>query len=457
MFFYYLMPIIFLLGILAIAFEDVIKVNKAATAIGMLLLLWVIFLLNAEEFFIANPPKHIQEFLAMFPSLQEMSTLELAYEFIELKLIHGLGDVATTLFFVLGSMAIIDIVDSHGGFGVIAQAITTRAPQKMLWVLAFTTFFMSILLGNLATVIVMIAIARKLIPERTHRLIFSSMIIIAANAGGSCSPIGDVTTLLLWTGGNLSAVHQLGTLFLPSMVMMLVPLTITTWLLPKGILLQPTQVATTEERNISPRMRKTVLWVGLCSLALVPVLQTLIQLPPFMTVLLGLVVLWFITDRRYAEAEDESLQELRVHRVFARVDISTVFFFLGILMSVQALIVTGQLEIMANFLSETFAQNNTIAFILGICSSFLDNVALVSATMGMYPIEAVGEFAVNSSFWTFLAYCAVTGGSLLIIGSAAGVTVMGMEKISFGYYLKRFTLPTLLGYLAGAGVYLLIA
>lgn len=454
MFFYYLMPVLFVLGILAIALEDVIKVNKAATAIGMLLLLWVIFLINAEQFFLINPPKHIQEFLAMFPNLQEMSTLELAYEFIELKLIHGLGDVATTLFFVLGSMAIIDIVDSHGGFGVISQAITTRSPRKLLWVLSFTTFFMSILLGNLATVIVMIAIARKLIPERTERLMFSAMIIIAANAGGSCSPIGDVTTLLLWTGGNLSAVHQMSTLFLPSVVMMLVPLAITGLMLPKHEMQPLMPMQATEEAAVSPKMRKTVLAVGLCSLALVPVLQTLIQLPPFMTVLLGLVVLWFITDRRYADSEDESLQNLRVHRVFARVDISTVFFFLGILMSVQALIVTGQLEIMANFLSDTFAQNNTIAFVLGICSSFLDNVALVSATMGMYPVEAVGEFAADSSFWTFLAYCAVTGGSILIIGSAAGVTVMGMEKISFGYYLKRFTLPIFLGYLAGAALYL---
>ena len=453
---YYLMPIIFILGILAIAFEDVIKINKAATAVGMSILLWALFIINAEQFLTINPPAHVKEFMTMFPGLREIPTHELAFEFVEWKLIRGLGDVATTLFFVLGSMAIIDIIDSHGGFGVISQSITTNRQRKLLWILCLTTFFMSILLGNLATVIVLIAIARKLIPERNTRLLFSAMIIVAANAGGSCSPIGDVTTLLLWTGGNISAMHQITTLILPSLVMLLVPLSIATFMLPKDGTVEPLAL-TDNNSKVNPTVRKMVLWVGLGSLALVPVLQTLIELPPFMGVLIGLVALWAITDRRYAESEDENLQNLRVHRTLSRVDISTVFFFLGILMSVQALIVTGQLTILANWLSDTFTNENTIAVILGIMSSFLDNVALVSATMGMYPIEAVGAFAADSSFWTLLAYCAVTGGSVLIIGSAAGVTVMGMEKISFGYYLKRITPIVLLGYFAGILIYTLIA
>lgn len=453
---YYLMPIIFILGILAIAFEDVIKINKAATAVGMSILLWALFIINAEQFLMLNPPAHVKEFMTMFPGLREIPTHELAFEFVEWKLIRGLGDVATTLFFVLGSMAIIDIIDSHGGFGVISQSITTNRQRKLLWILCLTTFFMSILLGNLATVIVLIAIARKLIPERNTRLLFSAMIIVAANAGGSCSPIGDVTTLLLWTGGNISAMHQITTLILPSLVMLLVPLSIATFMLPKNGTVEPLAL-TDNNSKVNPKVRNAVLWVGLGSLALVPVLQTLIELPPFMGVLIGLVALWAITDRRYAESEDEDLQNLRVHRTLSRVDISTVFFFLGILMSVQALIVTGQLTILANWLSDTFTNENTIAVILGVMSSFLDNVALVSATMGMYPIEAVGAFAADSSFWTLLAYCAVTGGSLLIIGSAAGVTVMGMEKISFGYYLKRITPIVLLGYFAGILIYTLIA
>ena len=456
MFFYYLMPVIFLLGIIGIALEDVIKVNKAATAVGMCILLWLVFLLNAEHFFVINPPKHIREFFIMFPQLSEMSLHEVAFEFLEVKLVRGLGDVATTLFFVLGSMAIIDIVDSHGGFGIISQSIKTNSMRKLLWALSAVTFVMSILLGNLATVIVMVSIARKLVPDRNARLIFSCMIIIASNAGGSCSPIGDVTTLLLWTGGNLSALHQVASLILPSMVMLAVPLAIATFMLPKETVPTPISVAPSVQTDVNPGTRKAVLWVGLGSLAMVPVLQTLIQLPPFMGVLLGLVILWVITDRKYADSEDESKQNLRVQRSLARVDISTIFFFLGILMSVQALIVTGQLAIMANFLSDTFADKNHIAIVLGILSSFLDNVALVSATMGMYPLQEAGIFAADSSFWTLLAFCAVTGGSLLIIGSAAGVTVMGMEKISFGYYLKSFSPLALLGFCGGVLVYMFL-
>ena len=457
MFFYYLMPVVFIFGILAIAFEDVIKVNKAATAVGMAILLWIIFLINAEQFFVINPPAHIREFITVFPQLAEMSVHDMAFEFTEIKLIRGLGDVSTTLFFVLGSMAIIDIVDSHGGFGIITQAIKTNTQRKLLWVLGIITFFMSILLGNLATVIVMISIARKLVPERATRLVFSCLVIIAANAGGSCSPIGDVTTLLLWTGGNISALHQISTLILPSLCMVAVPLTIASFMLPKNEKVVPATNDTANQPNISSQTRMTVLCVGLGSLAMVPILQTLIQLPPFMGVLIGLVALWAITDRKYASSDDESLQNLRVHHSLSRVDISTVFFFLGILMSVQALTVTGQLAIIANFLSDTFSNENNIAIVLGVLSSFLDNVALVSATMGMYPLQDGGVFAPDSSFWTLLAYCAVTGGSILIIGSASGVTVMGMEKISFGYYFKRFTPLILLGFFSGVLMYMLIS
>lgn len=456
MFFYYLMPVVFMIGIMCIAFEDVIKVNKAATAVGMAILLWLIFLLNAEHFFQINPPRHIHEFIVAFPQLRNMPLHEVAFDFLEKRLAFGLGDVSTTLFFVLGSMTIIDVVDSHGGFSIISHSIRASSLRALLWILSLVTFFMSILLGNLATVIVMISIARKLVHDSNTRSIFSCMTIIAANAGGSCSPIGDVTTLLLWTGGNISAMHQMGTLFLPAMTMLLVPLFLASFMLPKGGEVVPLHANQAEQSHIPAITRKAVLWIGLGSLALVPVLQTLIQLPPFMGVLLGLVLLWIVTDRKYSDSQDEGIQNLRVQRVFSRVDISTIFFFLGILLSVQALIVTGQLTIMANFLSDSFADKDSIAVVLGVLSSFLDNVALVSATMGMYPLQDTGVFASDSSFWTLLAYCAVTGGSLLIIGSASGVTVMGMEKISFGYYLKHFTPLVLLGFLAGIVVYMLM-
>ena len=453
---YYLMPIVFIVGILAIAFEEVIKINKAATAVGMSILLWLFFLIDAVGIFTSHPPVHLAEFIKGFPAFAELPIHEQAYEFIEFRMIEALGDVSTTLFFVLASMAIIDIIDSHRGFSVITSAIKTNAPRKLLWILSFITFFMAALLGNIATVIVLIAIARKLIPEKEMRLLFSCMIIVAANAGGAWSPIGDVTTLLLWTGGNLSVGHQVTHVILPALAMMLVPLIATTFMLPKDAVLAPVKQEDPSLAKIDPKLRKTILLVGLTSLAIIPVLQMLIQLPPFMGVLLGLVALWIITDRRYTHIEDETFQELRVHRVFSRIDISTIFFFLGILMSVQALNATGQLTIMANFLSDNFENVNLIALILGVCSSFLDNVALVSATMGMYPVAESGQFMADSSFWTFLAYCAVTGGSILIIGSASGVTAMGLEKISFGYYLKRFTPSILIGFLLGAGVYSLM-
>lgn len=457
MFFYYLMPAVFILGILAIAFEDIIKVNKAATAIGMSILMWAIFLIDSVGIFSTHQPVNLEPFLKGFPEFAKLPVSELAYKFIEFRMIDSLGDVATTLFFVLGSMAIIDIVDSHGGFGVISSAIKTNAPRKLLWIMAFISFIMAAILGDLATVIVLIAIARKLVPERNTRLLFAGMIIISANAGGCWSPIGDVTTLILWTGGNITVGHQVTHLFIPAAAMMMVPLITTTFMLPKdATLAQPATEESGVYSKISPKFRKRILIVGLSSLVLIPVLQMLIQLPPFMGVLLGLVALWIMTDRRYVGTDDEELQNLRVNRVLARVDISTVFFFLGILMSVQALNATGFLTEIGEFLNKTFSNANHIAMVFGVLSSFLDNVALVSATIGMYPLAATGDFMANSSFWTLLAYSGVCGGSILIIGSAAGVTAMGMEKISFGYYFKRFTPAVMAGFLLGIAVFVLL-
>ena len=452
------MPIIFILGILAIALEDGIRINKAATAVGMCILLWFVFLLDATCIFQSHPPKYLQEFLRAFPMYGELSVATQAYEFIEFRIIESLGDVSTTLFFVLASMAIIDLIDSHGGFDVITNSIKTNKKRKLLWILSFITFFMSALLGNLATVIVMVAIARKLIPIKKERLIYSCMLIISANAGGSWSPIGDVTTLLLWTGGNISVLHQIVSIFLPALTMMLLPLIITTLTIKKEAVVDALTIAKQSGiyDKIDPKIRKKILIIGMVSLAIVPVLQSIFMLPPFMGVLFGLVILWIITDREYAHSKDADMQNLRVSSVFSRIDVTTVFFFLGILMSVQALNSAGHLTIMADFINSAVSNPNTISLIFGVCSSFLDNVALVSASMGMYPIAQAGAFAMDGTFWTFLAYCAVTGGSILIIGSASGVTVMGLEKISFGYYLKRFSLLALVSYFAGAGVYLLL-
>lgn len=455
---YYLMPVIFIIGILAIALEDVLKVNKAATAVGMCIILWFLFLSDAAGIYSMHPPDRLAEFLAASPSFGELSVSAQAYKYIEFRIVESLGDVSTTLFFVLASMAIIDLIDSHGGFDVITHSIKTHRKRKLLWLLAGITFLMSPFLGDLATVIVMVAIARKLIPEKTERLIFSCIIIVAANAGGCWSPIGDVTTLLLWTGGNISVEHQVVSLFPSALVMLLIPLAVITFSFPKESRVERLKMRSEEDAysKIDPVIRKKVLIIGMLSLALVPVFQSLFDLPPFMGVLFGLVVLWVITDRKYANSKDADMQNLRVSRVFSRIDVTTIFFFLGILMSVQALNAAGHLVVMADILNNIFGSPNLIALTLGVCSSFLDNVALVSAAMGMYPVAAAGDFMMNGTFWTFLAYCAVTGGSILIIGSAAGVTVMGLEKISFGYYLKKMTGLVLISYFAGAAVYWLL-
>lgn len=455
---YYLMPVIFIVGILAIALEDVLKVNKAATAVGMCIILWFLFLSDAAGIYSMHPPDRLAEFLAASPSFGELSVSAQAYKYIEFRIVESLGDVSTTLFFVLASMAIIDLIDSHGGFDVIAHSIKTHRKRKLLWLLAGITFLMSPFLGDLATVIVMVAIARKLIPEKKERLIFSCMIIVAANAGGCWSPIGDVTTLLLWTGGNISVEHQVTSLFPSALVMLLIPLAVIAFSFPKESQVERLKMRSEEDAysKIDPVIRKKVLIIGMLSLALVPVFQSLFDLPPFMGVLFGLVVLWVITDRKYANSKDADMQNLRVSRVFSRIDVTTIFFFLGILMSVQALNAAGHLVVMADILDNIFSSPNLIALTLGVCSSFLDNVALVSAAMGMYPVAAAGDFMMNGTFWTFLAYCAVTGGSILIIGSAAGVTVMGLEKITFGYYLKKITGLVLISYFAGAAVYWLL-
>lgn len=452
------MPIIFLLGIIAIALEDVIKINKAAVAVGMCVILWLIFLIDATGIFADNPPMYLYNFIAGFPDFAALSGTEQAYKYIEGALQTALGDVSTTLFFVLASMAIIEILDSHGAFSVITHSIKTRSKRKLLWIFGFITFILSALLGDLATVIVMVAVIRKIVPEKSDKLIYACMTIIAANAGGAWSPIGDVTTLLLWTGKNITAAHQISHVLPSSLVMLVVPLFFVSFMFKKNEVAGEVQNKTNVilPSYITHRFQSLLLCIGLFSLALVPVFQSLFDLPPFMGVLFGLVVLWVITDIKSALSKDSQASIYKVSHLFSKLDLSTILFFLGILMSVQALNNVGILTMMSKGLSNTISEPNMIAFLLGICSSFLDNVALVAATMGMYPLQAAGTYMADSSFWTFLAYCAVTGGSILIIGSASGVTVMGMEKISFGYYLKKFSLLALLGYAAGAGIYLLL-
>lgn len=464
-----LMPIIFVLGILAIAMEDKFKVNKAAIALFMAVSLWMILMFDAYNIFIERDSVIFQEFLADNPGMANLPVHEQFVNFITNRsIVYHLGNVSETLFFVMCSMLIVDIVDKHGGFRAVTGYMRTPDKRRLLWYISFAAFFFSALLDNLAAAIVIMAVLRKLVPDRTDRLKYACMVIIAANAGGSWSPIGDVTTILLWVGKNVTALHQISHVFLPALVNLLVPLTIAHfWLFKKGAKLR---VMSEEEQadeyipDIPARSRRIIFVVGILSLALVPVFQMLTNLPPFMGVLLGLIILWAYTDIMYSRLHICEDCKLRITQLLPNIDLATIFFFLGILMAVGALETSGQLGIMSAFLDKHVHEPYLISFVIGVLSSCVDNVALVAATMGMYPITpdaanlpAYAQYFVSDGgFWTFLAYCAVTGGSILIIGSATGVTVMGLEKIDFMYYTKRFTGLALIGYICGAGVYMLL-
>ena len=457
---YYLMPVIFILGILAIAFEEQIKINKTATALLTCVLLWSILLINTD---IASVTEGYQTWLKAASQVQPD---ELAVsDYLSFKLNHHLGDVSSTLFFVLCSMALVNTIDNYGGFKSVAEIVVTENKRSLLWRVALASFFFSAFLDNLAAAIVIIAVLRRLVPDQKDRMKYACLSIIACNAGGSWSPIGDVTTLLLWNSGRITPYYQIFHLILPAFFNMLVPTLLAHFFLfKKGAKLRkPSDVETDELMDILPRRaRFIVLGLGIASLMLVPIWQTFFDVPAFMGVIFGLVLVWIYTELMFS-AHKRRLREassLRMTTLLNHSDLTTIFYFLGILMSVAALIEGGQLLIAAGHVSEAIPNTGILAVLIGVLSAMLDNVALVAAVLGMYPVDvsgAVTPFIVNGSFWVFLAYCAVTGGSLLIIGSATGVTVMGLEKISFGYYLKRFSLLALAGYIAGAIVYQLIA
>jgi len=453
-----IMAVIFVVGILMIALEDFIKINKAAVSVGMCIILWILLLTHMEAVFLLGTPELVDTYSKAYPDLMSsMSSGEIASAYLSKTMVSSFGDVSSTLFFVLASMAIVEVLDSNRSFEVITRSIKTTRKRSLVWIISAITFILSAFLGNLATVIIVVAILRKLITDAQERLPISCLSIIAANAGGSFSPIGDVTTLLLWTGGNLSALHQISHVILPALAMVCIPAFLISLSFKKDEMIRKSaDVAESESsHHITPVFQTSLLVIGMLSLVLVPVFQSALNVPPYMSVLMGLCILWFITDIRASISKDPDAGKMKVSRLFSHLDLATIMFFLGILMSVEALKQVGVLTTLANTLNAAIPEPKAIAVLLGCCSSFLDNVALVAATMGMYPLAEAGTFMTNSAFWTLLAYCAVTGGSILIIGSASGVTVMGLEKVKFGYYLKKFTPLALLGYFAGVGVYLL--
>lgn len=460
-----LMPLIFLLGIVAIALEDIIKINKSAIAIMMCVSLWGLLIVDAPES--VNNQNIVTEQLASTSGTNSfqntVAQIATRSEIVEKKLIEHMGDVSETIFFVMCSMLLIAIVDKHGGFTSIANTVQTNSKRTLLWYLCLSSFFFSALLDNLAAAIVVVAILHRLVPNATDRLKYACMVIISCNAGGAWSPIGDVTTLLLWTGGGISSLHQIAHLFLPSLVNMLIPLVIAHFcLFEKGASLRQSSLKDSEMEYyeyIPTRHRRLIFWWGILSLVMIPVYQIVFSIPPFIGIMIGVAIMWCYTDVMYRRLHNiKESDKLSIAHLLGEVDMATILYFLGILMSVGALEASGQLTEWGTFVSNHFRDSSFVAFVVGFCSSFVDNVALVAATMGMYPIDTnpVSAFALDGSFWTFLAYCGVTGGSLLIIGSATGVMVMGFEKISFGYYAKHFSMLALLGYIGGAATYLLL-
>ena len=449
---------IFLIGYAFIAMESTAKINKSAIALLMCVLCWVCYMMGAQGYL---TQMFGADFTAAIAGLGEGSLSSAISSFVaDNVLIPHLGSTAETVFFLLGAMTIVEVVDYNGGFNFVRERLKTHSKRRLLWQMVFITFFLSAVLDNLTTSLVMIAVLRKLVPDHKDRMIYAAMVILAANAGGAFSPIGDVTTIMLWIKGAITSLGVIKELFLPSVVSVIIP----TFVL--GLTLKGTLGAShgddgaAASHAFSKAQRTAVFVIGVVGLVMVPVFRSLTGLPPFMGILLVLSLLWVVTEIFYIGIPDSPSAGKRVSDLVHRVDFSTLLFFLGILMTVAALEETGVLHAFGQWLAAASGGNSFIVTgIIGLVSSIVDNVPLVASCMGMYDIATVAatpemaQFVVDGPFWQLLAFCAGTGGSILIIGSAAGVAVMGLEKISFGWYLKHVSWLALLGYFAGMVVY----
>ena len=423
----------FVAGYVCIALESVIKINKAAIALLMFVVCWTLFMM-APGFYL--------------PGVDD--AVGAALEALE----GHLGETSSTLFFLMGAMTIVEVVDQNGGFNFVRDLMHTTSKRALLWRIALMTFFLSAILDNLTTSIVLVMVLRKLVPLRQDRLIYDAVIVMAANSGGAFSPIGDVTTIMLWNGAMITAGGIILHLILPSLLSMLIPAFLLQFSL-KGELQQPAEsAAVTAEQELTAWERKTVFVLGVGGLMFVPVFRYLTDLPPYVGILLVLAMLWMTTELFYAHLKGQETASHRVARLLSRIDMATILFFLGILMAVACLRQTGVLTALGQWLDAASGGNHyLVTGAIGIISSIVDNVPLVAGCMGMYPVAAVGDMALDGTFWQLLAYCAGVGGSMLIIGSAAGVVVMGLEKMSFGWYMKHATPVALAGYLAGMCCY----
>ena len=440
---------VFVVGYAFIAMESLTKINKAAIALLMLVGCWTLYMCDPSQFVQLMHP----DFVAT--NHQQMT------DKITSIIQEHLGDTSTTLFFLMGAMTIVEIVDQHGGFNWVRNVMKTKRKRAWLWRIAFLTFILSAILDNLTTSIVMIMILRKLVSDHKDRIIYASLVIIAANSGGAFSPIGDVTTIMLWNKGLITALGVISEILIPSIISMVIPALIMQFML-KGNLTMPAsnEAAEASVSDFSSAERKTVFVLGVGGLMFVPVFKALTGLPPFVGILLVLGVLWTATElfyRNLHRSTDAEGTQKRVTKLLKRVDMSTILFFLGILMAVSCLAEVGVLQSLGEGLNVVFEGNHyMVTGIIGVLSSIVDNVPLVAGCMGMYPVAPTGDMAVDGVFWQLLAYCAGVGGSMLIIGSAAGVVVMGLEKITFGWYMKHISWIAFVGYIAGIVCYWLI-
>jgi len=417
-----LLALLFVLTYLAIALEHPLQINKSATALIGAGLLWTLYAL-------------------MGPTAEVLNT----------ELAESLTGTAQIVFFLIGAMAIVEVVDAHDGFEVLTTRINTQRLSTLVWLVGLVTFFLSSILDNLTTAIVMVSLMKRLLDEREDRLLMAGIIVIAANAGGAWTPIGDVTTTMLWIGGQVTTLAIMEGVFLASMVNLLVPLAVVAWRLGARPVVSPARATDDGSLPTTPAERLTMLVLGLGVLVLVPVFKAVTHLPPFLGILLGLGVLWMVGDLMHKHKADEDKQHLTLVSALGRIDMASIVFFVGILLAVAVLEHSHILPALAAWLDQTVGRLDLIVILIGLASAVVDNVPLVAASMGMYDLA---RYPTDSFLWEFMAYCAGTGGSILIIGSAAGVAAMGLERIDFMWYARKISLLALLGYLSGAAVYL---
>ena len=415
--------IIFVIAYAAIALEHPIKINKSASALLGAGLLWTIYAITIDNQALVNQ-----------------------------QLAESISSTAQIIFFLIGAMTIVEVVDAHNGFEVITSRIKTTKLSSLMWLVGFVTFFLSAILDNLTTTIVMISMIKKILDKREQRLLFAGLIVIAANAGGAWSPIGDVTTTMLWIGGQITATAVIKGVFLASLANLLVPLAIASYQVKSQKITAPLKQENNSINQTTSFERNTMFFMGLGVLIMVPAFKTLTHLPPFMGILFGLGLLWLTGDLIHRNKEDQEKQHLTLAHALMRIDMSSIVFFIGILLAVATLEHTHILNALAAWLDQSIGRQDLIVTIIGIASAIVDNVPLVAASMGMYDLS---QYPSDSFLWEFMTYCAGTGGSILIIGSAAGVAAMGLEKIEFIWYVKKISWLALISYFAGIAVYIL--